>query len=174
MHELDGSGMSLNISETHPGLTAHNWQKWKRVFLTCPCHEIYENFMSVTTRRVLTRKCPQTLAGLFYRISMIFKTKSCTIIFCEDSPTAVSTVSIEDIWVYTYFLIHIWLHCVQLFKCQMNLIRPNFRDASFQEISWFQQILKEISWFQEILPCTKEKKSVFPGVFFEYFRTFWP
>ena len=24
----------------HP-LTAHNWQKWKRVFLTCPCHEIY-------------------------------------------------------------------------------------------------------------------------------------
>ena len=22
-------------------LMAHNWQKWKRVFLTCPCHEIY-------------------------------------------------------------------------------------------------------------------------------------
>ena len=22
-------------------LTAHNWQKWKRIFLTCPCHEIY-------------------------------------------------------------------------------------------------------------------------------------
>ena len=22
-------------------LTAYNWQKWKRVFLTCPCHEIY-------------------------------------------------------------------------------------------------------------------------------------
>ena len=22
-------------------LTAHNCQKWKRVFLTCPCHEIY-------------------------------------------------------------------------------------------------------------------------------------
>ena len=22
-------------------LTVHNWQKWKRVFLTCPCHEIY-------------------------------------------------------------------------------------------------------------------------------------
>ena len=22
-------------------LTAHNWQKWKRVFLTCPCCEIY-------------------------------------------------------------------------------------------------------------------------------------
>ena len=21
-------------------LTAHNWQNWKRVFLTCPCHEI--------------------------------------------------------------------------------------------------------------------------------------
>ena len=22
-------------------LTAHNWQKEKRVFLTCPCHKIY-------------------------------------------------------------------------------------------------------------------------------------
>ena len=22
-------------------LTAHNWQKWKRVFLTCPSHKIY-------------------------------------------------------------------------------------------------------------------------------------
>ena len=22
-------------------LTAHNWQKWKSIFLTCPCHEIY-------------------------------------------------------------------------------------------------------------------------------------
>ena len=22
-------------------LTAHNWQKWKRVFLLCPCHKIY-------------------------------------------------------------------------------------------------------------------------------------
>ena len=26
-------------------LTAHNWQKWKRVFLTCPCHEIYREQM---------------------------------------------------------------------------------------------------------------------------------
>ena len=24
-------------------LTAYNWQKWKRVFLTCPCHEIYRD-----------------------------------------------------------------------------------------------------------------------------------
>ena len=24
-------------------LTAHNWQKWKRVFLTCDCHEIYRD-----------------------------------------------------------------------------------------------------------------------------------
>ena len=29
-----------NNNELIP-LTAHNWQKWKRVFLTCPCHEIY-------------------------------------------------------------------------------------------------------------------------------------
>ena len=24
-------------------LTAHNWQKWKWVFLKCPCHEIYRD-----------------------------------------------------------------------------------------------------------------------------------
>ena len=24
-------------------LTAHNWQKWKRVFLTCPGHKIYRD-----------------------------------------------------------------------------------------------------------------------------------
>ena len=24
-------------------LTAHNWQKWKRVFLTCSCHKIYRD-----------------------------------------------------------------------------------------------------------------------------------
>ena len=26
-----------------PYLTAHNWQKWKRVFLTCLCHKIYRD-----------------------------------------------------------------------------------------------------------------------------------
>ena len=24
-------------------LTAHNWQKWKKVFLTCPCHKIHRD-----------------------------------------------------------------------------------------------------------------------------------
>ena len=24
-------------------LTAHNWQKWKRAFPTCPCHKIYSD-----------------------------------------------------------------------------------------------------------------------------------
>ena len=24
-------------------LMAHSWQKWKRVFLTCPCHKIYRD-----------------------------------------------------------------------------------------------------------------------------------
>ena len=27
----------------HRPLTAHNWQTWKRVFLTCPCHKIYRD-----------------------------------------------------------------------------------------------------------------------------------
>ena len=34
-----GCNSPLNI----PPLTAHNWQKWKRVFLTCPCRTIYRD-----------------------------------------------------------------------------------------------------------------------------------
>ena len=33
----------LAIKQSYLCLTAHNWQKWKRVFLTCPCHEIYRD-----------------------------------------------------------------------------------------------------------------------------------
>ena len=30
-------------SNTNLHLTGGNWQKWKRVFLPCPCHEIYRD-----------------------------------------------------------------------------------------------------------------------------------
>ena len=33
----------LQLKSKTATLTAHNWQKWKRVFLTCPCHEIYRD-----------------------------------------------------------------------------------------------------------------------------------
>ena len=40
----------LHIGEQMPNrctmqtdLTGGNWQKWKRVFLTCPCHKIYRD-----------------------------------------------------------------------------------------------------------------------------------
>ena len=32
---------SCLINRWNTKLTAHNWQKWKRVFITCPCHKIY-------------------------------------------------------------------------------------------------------------------------------------
>ena len=32
-----GPGPPVNL---YTPLTAHNWQKWKSTFLTCPCHEI--------------------------------------------------------------------------------------------------------------------------------------
>ena len=35
---IKGNIMSMTLV-----LTAHNWQNWKRVFLTCPCHEIYKD-----------------------------------------------------------------------------------------------------------------------------------
>ena len=33
----------LASKEMSCSLTVHNWQKWKRVFLTCPCREIYRD-----------------------------------------------------------------------------------------------------------------------------------
>ena len=33
----------LNAACWSWNLTAHNWQKWKRVFLTCSCHKIYRD-----------------------------------------------------------------------------------------------------------------------------------
>ena len=41
-------------------LTAHNWQKWKRVFLTCPCHEIYRD------EAVGLKSCKYTLKNTIY------------------------------------------------------------------------------------------------------------
>ena len=32
-----------SVKRANFGLTGGNWQKWKRVFLTCPCHEIYRD-----------------------------------------------------------------------------------------------------------------------------------
>ena len=29
--------------DVNVNLMGGNWQKWKRVFLTCPCHEIYRD-----------------------------------------------------------------------------------------------------------------------------------
>ena len=33
----------MRVYSQNAVLTAHNWQKWKRVFLTWPCHEIYRD-----------------------------------------------------------------------------------------------------------------------------------
>ena len=41
-------------------LMAHNWQKWKRVFLTCPCHEIYRD------ESVGLKSCKYTLKITIY------------------------------------------------------------------------------------------------------------
>ena len=34
---------SINNLEEYSKLTGGNWQKWKRVFLTCPCHKMYRD-----------------------------------------------------------------------------------------------------------------------------------
>ena len=37
------SSFKFKVIQLSSWLTAHNWQKWKRVFLTCLCHEIYRD-----------------------------------------------------------------------------------------------------------------------------------
>ena len=38
-----GAVVSAVVTQPSDTLTGGNWQKWKRVFLTCPCHEIYRD-----------------------------------------------------------------------------------------------------------------------------------
>ena len=42
-HKMNVRDQSLNLLPLGLSLTAHNWQKWKWVFLTCPCHKIYRD-----------------------------------------------------------------------------------------------------------------------------------
>ena len=41
--KCNNTGSFRNVEELIGKLTAHNWQKWKRVFLTCPCNKIYRD-----------------------------------------------------------------------------------------------------------------------------------
>ena len=43
LSDFDNSPFSKIIYEMFSQLTGGNWQKWKRVFLTCPCHKIYRD-----------------------------------------------------------------------------------------------------------------------------------
>ena len=38
---MEPPSLVINRWKNRGHLMAHNWQKWKRVFLTCPCHKIY-------------------------------------------------------------------------------------------------------------------------------------
>ena len=43
-HQRSDSAHSCTaLSAVPKQLTGVNWQKWKRVFLTCPCHKIYRD-----------------------------------------------------------------------------------------------------------------------------------
>ena len=54
-------------------LTAHNWQKMKKVFMTCPCHEIYRD------EAVRLKKCNYTCEYVeFGAISWEFEILSIT------------------------------------------------------------------------------------------------
>ena len=42
-HTIKDQWFEHSIIPNGTDLTAHNWQKWKRVFLTRPCHNIYRD-----------------------------------------------------------------------------------------------------------------------------------
>ena len=41
--EIDTAAERRKLQYRVMTFNAHNWQKWKRVFLTCPCHKIYRD-----------------------------------------------------------------------------------------------------------------------------------
>ena len=43
LHWPDGQLVANCLLTVNLALTGGNWQKWKRVFLKCPCHEIYRD-----------------------------------------------------------------------------------------------------------------------------------
>ena len=70
-----------DVFDTHwlinKGLTGGNWQKWKRVFLTCPYHEIYRD------EAVVLKSCKYT-----WKITIFVKMRKLgqyreNLIFCE-------------------------------------------------------------------------------------------
>ena len=65
---------SLNIPIP---LTAHNWQKWKRVFLTCSCHEIYRD------EAVSLKRCKYTWKITIYVNMWNLGQFSENLIFCQ-------------------------------------------------------------------------------------------
>ena len=72
-------GLSCSAEHEHECilLTGGNWQKWKRVFLTCPCHEIYRD------EAVVLKSCKYT-----WKITIFVKMWNLgqyheNLIFCE-------------------------------------------------------------------------------------------
>ena len=58
-------------------LTGGNWQKWKRVFLTCPCHEIYRD------EAVVLKSCKYTWKiTIFVKMWNLGQYRE-NLIFCE-------------------------------------------------------------------------------------------
>ena len=58
-------------------LTGGNWQKWKRVFLTCPCHEIYRD------KAVVLKSCKYTWKiTIFVKMWNLGQYRE-NLIFCE-------------------------------------------------------------------------------------------
>ena len=58
-------------------LTAHNWQKWKRVFLACPCHKIYRD------EAVGVKSCKYTSKlTIFMKMSNLGQYRE-NLIFCQ-------------------------------------------------------------------------------------------
>ena len=53
----DGSlTIDINWTDKITLLTAHIWQKWKSVFLTCPHNEIYTEAVGLKKNRIILKK----------------------------------------------------------------------------------------------------------------------
>ena len=99
----------IRVSHKQFALRTHNWQKWKRVLPTCPCHKIYR--VDTVSLKNSSNICKNTIFVNIWNSGQ-FLEKS---IFCQ---------YLTKVWIWKFFshMLIIWL---QLSSAQQILFPPN-------------------------------------------------
>ena len=119
-------------------LTAHNWQKWKRVFLTCPCHEIYRD------EAVGLKSCKNTWKiTIFVKMWNLGQYRE-NLIFCQ----------------YNNFLIKAWILKILLHTCDTynyDYLKHSTLRFNLSIFSYIQISLSNFAFFTVKSPSVTQR-----------------